>query len=132
LGRPERPARRRLPDRLREAPTAGADAGHHPQGVPGDAAGLRASLPPLPAGPAAVRLPPRRTPRPRLGRGLPRRRRVDPAGAQDADPPEAPAPPHHPPGEPFLKLLRWLARVPRPLQDHVFLNSDGNPWTRTA
>jgi integrase len=33
---------------------------------------------------------------------------------------------------PILNLLRWLARAPHESQDHVFLNTDGNPWTRTA
>ncbi len=32
----------------------------------------------------------------------------------------------------LIQLLRWLARTPHGPQDHVFLNSDGNPWTRTA
>jgi integrase len=33
---------------------------------------------------------------------------------------------------PILKLIRWLARRPHAGQDHVFVNTDGNPWTRTA
>jgi integrase/recombinase XerD len=33
---------------------------------------------------------------------------------------------------PIVSLLRWLARRPHTGQDYVFLNSDGNPWTRTA
>lgn len=34
--------------------------------------------------------------------------------------------------DPLLKLLRWLAQTPHGPKDHVFLNSDGKPWTRTA
>jgi integrase len=34
--------------------------------------------------------------------------------------------------ETMLKLIRWLARAPHVGQDHVFLNSHGGPWTRTA
>ncbi len=34
--------------------------------------------------------------------------------------------------DPLLKLLRWLARSPHGPEDLVFLNTDGNPWTRTA
>jgi integrase len=30
------------------------------------------------------------------------------------------------------RLLRLLARRPHGPDDHVFLNADGNPWTRTA
>jgi integrase len=33
---------------------------------------------------------------------------------------------------PVLKMLRVLARQPHGPDDHVFLNTDGNPWTRTA
>jgi integrase len=33
---------------------------------------------------------------------------------------------------PIEKLIRWLARRPHVDTDHVFLNTDGNPWTRTA
>jgi integrase len=32
----------------------------------------------------------------------------------------------------LAKLLRWLARISNDPRDHVFLNSDGKPWTRTA
>jgi integrase len=34
--------------------------------------------------------------------------------------------------DPLVKLLRWLSRTPQGPKDHVFLNSDGKPWTRTA
>jgi integrase len=34
--------------------------------------------------------------------------------------------------EPILKLVRWLSRSPHTGQDHVFLNSQGRPWTETA
>jgi site-specific recombinase XerD len=31
-----------------------------------------------------------------------------------------------------LKLIRLLSHKPHAEQDHVFLNTDGKPWTRTA
>jgi integrase len=34
--------------------------------------------------------------------------------------------------DPVLKLLSWLARTPHGPEDHVFLNSKREQWTRTA
>jgi integrase len=34
--------------------------------------------------------------------------------------------------EPIMKLIHWLGRNPHGAKGHVFLNTDGNPWTRTA
>src|SRR5262249_11373925 len=33
---------------------------------------------------------------------------------------------------PVLKLIQWLARPPHSEHDHVFRNTNGKPWTRTA